>query len=332
MTSTNTYKDTKAVDYLEAIKRNQLESRNSKSSSSSFDMTYMLPRTSAISIATTTEANAQTLADYMVGDNTAKQILFLPFDLDVNDASNSNDGTVTGAETYIVVSPEISSTHPARRAFDFDGATYITIANESNFDFNRTDTFSIGARINSHDPMALDNLLLETGDIILAENNDMLSLESVQDQIIISKIASFTTPGYYAYISYDNIIHFIIQNSTSDKIEVKTTTAIDTAYNHILITYSGSGAASGVKIYINGVNNTLTTVTDTSTATALNNTSLIIGALGDATYKFTGYMDDIQVWNVIVTSDEAFDMASGIQINRNTSVTKPAVLGLSDVT
>jgi hypothetical protein len=334
MTTTNSYKDTKAVDYLEAIKRNQLESRNSKSSSSNFDMTYMLPIRSEIGVSTSFTNTEKTLADYQVTNNTAKLIAYFPMDLDVFDAMNSNDGTVIGTETYVTFSPEISSTRPLRKAFDFDGSTYITLANESNFDFNRTDTFSFSAwvKIPTISAGSSYSLLMETGDVLLTEDESLLTLEALSQHTIISKIASVSNAGYYMYITIDGIIHFVLQNSTSDKIEVETTTPLNVLYNNIVITYSGSGAASGVKIYINGTNDSLTTVTNTSTASALNNTSMILGSMGDTTYKITGQIDEVQIWNVELTSGNVTDLTAGKQLNKNTSVTKPAILGLSDVT
>lgn len=335
MTTTNTYTDTKAVDYLEAIKRNQLESRNAKSSSSNFDITYMLPMTSATSIASTVNATAGSIGNYQIINSYDKLIAYIPFDYDVLDAMNSNDGTVTGTTTW-ADGPQINGDGGLRKAFDFNGSSYVTLANESNFDFNRTDTFSISAwvKIPTITIATISNVLLETNDALLLEINDNLLLEpgiAITDNTIVSKIASITTPGYYFYVSTDGIAHFIIQNSTSDKIEVQTTTSLNTQYNNLVVTYSGSGLASGVKIYINGTSDTLTTITNTSTATALNNTAIVIGALGDASKKITGQIDDVQIWNVELTSANASDLVAGKQINK-TSVTVPAMLGLSDVT
>lgn len=363
MTTTNTYADTKAVDYLEAIKRNQLESRNAKSSSSNFDITYMLPMTSSTALASTVSATAQTLGNYQIINSYDKLIAYIPFDYDVLDAMNNNDGTVTGTTTW-TDGPQINGDGGMRKAFDFNGSSYVTLANESNFDFNYSNTFSISSwvKIPTITIATVSNVLLETNDALLLEINDNLLLETgvaITDHAIVSKIANITTPGYYLYVSTDGIAHFIIQNSTSDKIEVQTTTSLNTQYNHLLVTYSGSGTASGVKIYINGTSDTLTTISDssgsvvsnllletndallleindnilleTTFATILNNTSLVIGALGDATKKITGQIDEVQIWNVELTSGNASDLTAGKQINK-TSVTVPAVLGLSDVT
>lgn len=331
MTSTNTYTDTKAVDYLEAIKRNQLESRNSKSSSSNFDMTYMLPRKSEIGVVTSFTNTEKTLGDYAITNNTAKQIVFLPFDYDIFDAINSNDGTITGTETY-VSGPLITSTSAHRRAFSFNGSSYITLANESNFDFNRTDAFSVSFWIYVTLDTSGFDILAEDDSSIITESSVNIVLENYPLYVVFSKISSTTSSGYFlTFDAVTGLFNYKLQNSVSDLIDVVTQSSILSGWNHISITYSGSGAASGVLLYVNGTSVSLTTTSDTSTASILNNVSMIIGALGDATNKFIGYIDDFQIWNSVISSTDVGDLRAGKQLNKNSSVTNPAILGLSDV-
>ena len=101
MTSTNKYTDTKAIDYLEAIKRNQLEAKNAKSSTANFLMKYMLPTPTSVAVATSFTNTEKTIGDYEITYNTSKLVAYFPMDYDVRDASNSNHGTVTGTETYV---------------------------------------------------------------------------------------------------------------------------------------------------------------------------------------------------------------------------------------
>jgi hypothetical protein len=69
---------------------------------------------------------------------------------------------------------------------------------------------------------------------------------------------------------------------------------------HIVVTYSGSGLASGLKIYVNGVDVTSTTST-VGTYVGMINTTAIIG-IGQALFslinslKHRGYMDLLGVW------------------------------------
>lgn len=289
MTTTNTYTDTKAVDYLEAIKRNQLEARNSKSTYSNFDITYALPMTSATSIASTFTNTEKTLGDYMIVDNSPYLIAFLPMDYDVLDASNSNDGTVTGNTTF-TDGPDISSTHKLRKAFSFDGSSYITLANESNFDFNHTNSFSVAFWIK------------------------MISISA--DQGIIMKSNDLTTGigwGIYFNNSGDTISFKLADGTTA--YTVTSSTAFTTSkYNHIVVTYDGSSNRSGMKIYVNG-NLETTGTSSTISNSILNNSSVIIGAESDAGSKLTGYIDDVQIWNTALSTTDITDLYSGKQIN-----------------
>ena len=289
MTTTNTYTDTKAVDYLEAIKRNQLESRNAGSTFSNFDMTYSLPMLSAMSMVNALTNTEQTLGDYDIVDNTAYLLAYFPFDYDVNDAMNSNDGTVTGTTTYIDFSPEISSTHPVRKAFSFNGSSYITLANESNFDFDYTNTFSVAFWVK------------------------MGSISA--DQGLVMKTNNLTTGigwGVYFNNSGDTISFKLADGTTA--YTVTSSTAFTTSkYNHIVVTYAGTSNRSGMKIYVNG---TLET-TGTSSAisgTLLNNSSVILGAESDAGSIFTGSMSEVQIWNKELSTSQITDLYAGKQI------------------
>lgn len=307
MTTTNSYKDTKAIDYLEAIKRNQLESRNSKSSSSNFDMTYSLPMTSSVGVATSFTNTEKTIGDYDVVDNTGKLVAYLPMDYDTLDASNSNDGTITGTETY-VDGPEISSTHPLRKAFSFNGSTYITLANESNFDFDKTDPFSTSFWINP--------------------NSSITDIDT-----IFSKDSNINNPssaGYGSTFRTTNPhIDFRIQDGTTAYIVISSdnSTPYD-KWTFIVLTKGSSANQDAMKIYINGVLDA-TGSTSTINNSILNNISFIIGSAGAARY-FDGYITKFQVWNVELSSSDVTDLYAGKQINKDTPA-KPAYLGASDV-
>jgi len=305
MTTTNTYTDTKAVDYLQTIKKNQLEARNVKSSSSNFDMTYMLARDSEITIDTDATATAQTLADYDVVDNTGKCIVYLPFDLDTLDASNNNDGTITGTETY-VDGPEISSSHPMRKAFSFNGSTYITLANESNFDLDRTSAMSwsfwIKTTDNTYNPifMKMKSTANFEG-IWLHMNTGQITLEI------------YSTTGTGVIVATDNTYN-------------------DGLWHHVCVTKSTSSAYSGINIYVDGVTVAKINFRDDLDGTILNNNSPIIGAESDGTDFAVMSLKDFSMWNVELTQDDVTRLSGGRQISKDTTATNPAYFGFSDVT
>lgn len=330
MTTTNTYSDTKAVDYLEAIKRNQLESRNSKSSSSNFSMTYMLPMLSSVGVVTTFTNTQKTLGDYEIIDNTSKLIAYLPMDLDTLDASNSNHGTVTGTETYVDFSLETGN---KRKALSFNGSTnYVTIANKSNFDFEYTDSFSVSFWVK------------------------MLSIGS--DQGLVVKSNDLTTGvGWKIYFqNTSDFIVFKLADGTSAFSVTSTSSLTTTVWKHIVCTFSGNSNQSGMKIYVDGT----LEATGTSSAissTILNSVSVVLGAESDAGSKFTGYMDDLQIWSFELDSTNVTDLYHGKQIlfqygygdittegsdeittedsiiiETERGLLNPAIIGLSDLT
>ena len=53
-------------------------------------------------------------------------VAHLKFNDNVTDSANSNNGTVTGTTTYVA--------GKVGKAFSFNGSSYVTLANESNFD------------------------------------------------------------------------------------------------------------------------------------------------------------------------------------------------------
>lgn len=328
MSSINFSRDSESADYLNAIRKELAQARSKNTKSTSL-LEYILESASAVNISNSFTNTQKTTGDYYLTDNSAKLIAHIPLDYDVLDASNANDGTVTGTTTWIA--GPVTAPTQLRKAFDFDGSSYITLANESNFDFNRLNTFSISAWVKKT-IVSLGTLGLESADTILMENGDQIRAEtSGANVVIISKIASTATAGYYLMIDGDGLLTFILQNSTSDKIEVISTTSLNSLWNNLVVTYSGSGLASGVKIYLNGVEDTLSTITNTSTLTALNNVAVIIGALGDASKKIVGGIDEVQIWNENLTAANCLDLASSKQINKNSSVTNPAIIGLSDI-
>ena len=94
-----------------------------------------------------------------------------------------------------------------------------------------------------------------------------------------------------------------------------TTTANEIPFDtwaHVGFTYDGSQLASGIKLYVNGVE--ITNITDNSlspplTADIVNTVDVGVGGLNgtSTTSSFNGYMDESAFWNEIVLSDKTFE-------------------------
>ena len=304
MSAVDSGRDTSSADLLAEIMQHILSNRSGKTAGNNFTVTSILPISDGIDLADTSTATVKTKGDYEVVDNTPYLIAYLPMNYDVMDASNSNHGTVTGTETYVDHSPEISSTHPLRKAFDFNGSSYITLANESNFDFDRTN------------PFTLSFWTKYSGNAV---------------ELIADKGPN-TGPGYTIRTQTDGNLRFILRSTVGNEIRVHTSSPTnDNNWHNIVMSYDGSSTAAGLSIYVDGNLVPKVVDSDTLTVSILNNDPLVIGKLSTDTNYFTGSIDEIQIWNVELSSTDVTDLYAGKQINKS-PVTKPAILGLSDVT
>lgn len=67
---------------------------------------------------------------------------------------------------------------------------------------------------------------------------------------------------------------------------------------HMVLTYSGSSAATGVKLYINGVEQTGSTTTSNLNATTVNSINANLGGYGDGSALFfNGKMTEVSFWS-----------------------------------
>ncbi len=166
-------------------------------------------------------------------------------------------------------------------AADFSGAQVVELANESNFDRERTAKWSWSGWCK------FDNL-----------NNT---------ETIFAKWQTTTPRGILIQKTSGNKIRVFLSNTAStNEIQVtgSTTLAASTWY-HVIVTYDGSSAASGVKIYINSVAETNTNDTNNLNATILNNKVAVYAGRDDGASSYTEYMDgkldDCRFYNVELT-------------------------------
>ena len=164
----------------------------------------------------------------------------------------------------------------------FNGAKVIELANESNFDFERTDKFNwAGYRYFD----ALGNT-----------------------ETLFAKWQTTTPRGILIQKTSANKIRVIISNTaTTNEIQVTTSNTVSaTTWYHIVVTYDGSSTAAGVKIYIDSVLQSTTLDTNNLSATILNNKVATIAGrdngAGSYTDYFTGDADEDRIYKVNVLS------------------------------
>jgi len=168
-------------------------------------------------------------------------------------------------------------------SIQFSGASnqYGTMADAADLDFDKLDDFSISFRWKSSSSGAyavFQKALVTTG-------NTGYTLET-------------DTSGRFS---------FQFRGSGSDnRINVRTdsfTSIFDGAWHNIIITKaSGSSAASSVKIYIDGSEETLNVLDDTLTETTLNTDPLYFGSNRGGSARFKGNMDSLAIFNIELTS------------------------------
>lgn len=78
----------------------------------------------------------------------------------------------------------------------------------------------------------------------------------------------------------------------------------DGAFHRVLCTYSGSSAASGMKMYGDGNPVTTTIVQDSSPGTLINSEMTIGAGLNVPTQPFSGKMDNISIWSRTLSASE----------------------------
>ena len=227
-------------------------------------------------------------------------VAHLKFNDNVTDSAGSNGGTVTGTTTY--------ATGKIDKSFSFNGSSYITLANESNFDFERTDPFSIAFWVNMGN---------NTNKMLMCKGDDPYS--------------AGTTSGISIWTQAD-WLDVNINASSSQFIRVRTAIASieDSTWHHVTVAYDGSSAASGLTIYYDGVSQSLSTVSDTLTSSSiLNNYPFLIGDSGAGSRDWTGKLDDLRIYSKELDQSEVtmiYNSGNGTEENKPTNVQDNSIL------
>jgi len=196
-----------------------------------------------------------------------------------NDALDTYNGTLINGATY--------GTGIINQGFDLDGTNdYVDLGN--NFDNDGTLPMSYS---------------------FWANFNNVTASRSIFGKYLSGQIFQGLT------LQADSTILFAIQQTfPSNMLRVSTvnTFNVSTWYN-IVVTYDGSKNASGLKIYINGVEATYNIVSDNFTGNSSNSGSFKIGYTFG---YFYGKIDEFSIFNRVLTPTEVTDLynsGSGLQ-------------------
>lgn len=186
----------------------------------------------------------------------------------------------------------------------FDGNDDVTLGSNTDFGFDRIDSFTFSFKIT---PSALP---------------------STGNMPIVSKREASDGDGYEIGFDSDGLLYFVMSNDGGAKnIEVKVDNtncgqklAINTTY-HVVVTYNGTSTAAGVKIYINNVEQPKTPLkNDLDAALTITNTKAFkIGANNDSKY-FEGTIDNLSVYDTILSAADRTALFDLDTLSLNTAI------------
>ena len=196
-----------------------------------------------------------------------------------NDTSAKNhDGTLAGGPTLGATGALASSPATALQ-FPASGTPQVSVGHHADFDFTRTS------------PFTLEGWVKGTGSGELP---------------VVGKLTGvFTRQGWSMTMDAGKIRFWLaadkaILGGATSYIEVLTSgTYNDGAYHHVVCTYDGSGSASGMKVYVDGVSVSIATTSDTLGVGAVttHTTGPYIGLAADrGIYAYSTTFDEIAVF------------------------------------
>jgi len=302
------YTEPNSAYYLDQVRRWVAQNKAGKTSSNAYTPSYDILVSDSVTVTDAASTSSAAIGTFDVLDDRTTQPLWLNFNYDYIDKSgNNNAPTLTGTETYVTGPTPWRTFAQTPHAFSFDGASYITF-NDTPFDFERTDLFSVNFWHKQTAKAAVYALVSKrTAD-------------------------AAGTVGWSITTDTSGFMHFRLVAAASE-LDVRTTIDIsDGIWRFFSFVYSGTSIPSGVVLKINDTTHTLTTVTNTLAATILNNNNLVIGAHGVANIVPSGTaLDEVQIWSVALSSTNQTRLAQFRQISHNASVTNPAYQSLYDL-
>ncbi len=199
----------------------------------------------------------------------------------LNDSTaNGNNATMNGTLLANQQQPgEIDG------SVNFEGNTWAGIANPANFSFERTDSFSLA------------------GWFKIASNSSgtLLSKFTGADQGWALLQFTGATPAFSLGLFGTN---------ASTSVLAETPDVTIGSWHYVVATYSGTSTVAGVKIYVDGVNQTLTTLSNNLTTSILNTVTPVINGRAGPSSMSSDSMDELQVSTKGVVFSPAFVTAS----------------------
>lgn len=204
--------------------------------------------------------------------------------INVPDSSgNGHDGTTTDMEDSDWVAGKLNN------CLRFDGVDeYVNLGDIANFE--RTDPFSAECWFKSISA-TIQAIFGRMGDTAPTRG---WAIELNASGNLVCYMINDAGIGNYIYVY------------------IPTTDWADGVWHHLVFTYDGSSSASGIHIYVDGIDKTLTVGTDALSATIQNSHICTISTLNGVVYPFNGDIDEVVFYDRELTaSDVSFRWSDG---------------------
>jgi hypothetical protein len=202
-------------------------------------------------------------------------------------SSPARDSTSTGADGTQSGGVTFGATGQVGKACSFDGTNdTLAMSQASTFNFLRTDGFSGMAWIKVTNNANAGNIL---------GNSDNSGGRNGWEFSVGDAGTGMLRVGIYANVNSSQFLRVRTGNIISNN-----------TWYHVAFTYSGNSLASGVKIYLNGVLQTMTTEDDTLGANSISSSgqTLRVGSRSSATNFLGGLIDEMIVEKVTWTANQ----------------------------
>ena len=173
----------------------------------------------------------------------------------------------------IIARPTATSSFSNTKSLDFDGVDdFVSMGNVLNMANDGTDEFSVSFWI----------------------KRNSFSLE----MIVSKQLNSGSYNGFGVYINSGKL-NFLLGSliSPSSSIQGKSTSnVVGSTWKNITLTYDGSQDISGFNIYINGVSDTVVSVSNNTPTNVANTTNFQLSGRDGTSLKYGGLLDEVGFW------------------------------------
>lgn len=187
-------------------------------------------------------------------------------------------------------------------ALSFNGSSdTITLADEADFDFERTQALTFSCWVNpnvTRSGINTNHTIYSKYDSSAPNRGISWSLDWNDANFVSNKT------GFNFFISNTFIANSILGNTNSTDLQ-------NGIWYHLALTYDGSSSASGIACYINGTSESYFVVTDNLSASILNDITPYLGSRNNTDTYMNGSMAEFGIWTVVLSVSEIVALAKG---------------------